>query len=288
MKQPPIDVIELFPVLNKELVSFLKKLSPGDWQKQTVAKLWKVKDVVAHLVDGNNRQISLKRDGWTVEPDVEIRSYKDLVDYLNRFNADWVKASKRLSPQMLIEMLEDTNEKVYEIYKSLDPYGISIYPVGWAGEDESQNWFDIAREYTERWLHQQQVRDAMNNKGIMTKELYYPFLHIFMQAWPFTCRDMKANEGTVIKTVVTGEGGGEWYLEMDASTSSAGKWMLRQAQQESGEVNSEFAAETIIDGSVAWKLFSKSVRKEDITGSYEIKGDRVLGEKVLEMVSVMA
>lgn len=278
MKQPPIDVIELFPVLNKELVTFLKKLSPDDWQKQTVARLWKVKDVVAHLVDGNNRQISLKRDGWTVEADAEINSYQSLVDYLNRFNADWVKAAKRLSPQMLIEMLEDTNHEVYKIYKSLDPYGISIYPVSWAGENESKNWFDIAREYTERWLHQQQIREAMGDKGIMTRELYHPFLHIFMQAWPFTCKDVNVNERTALKTVITGDGGGEWDLKMES-----GKW-----QMESGKLNDNIVAETVIDGNVAWKLFSKSARKEDIAGSYEIKGDKQLGEKVLDMVSVMA
>lgn len=283
MKAPPIDVIELFPVLNKELIGFLKRLSPEDWQMQTVAKLWKVKDVVAHLVDGNNRQISLKRDGWILEPDVKIDSYRSLVDYLNEFNADWIKAAKRLSPQMLIEMLENTNERVYRIFKNLDPYGIAIYPVSWAGEDESYNWFDIAREYTERWLHQQQIREAMGDKGIMTKELYYPFLHIFMQAWAFTCRDVKAKEGTIIKTSITGEGGGEWLLEYQNE-----KWMLRQGQLESKDRETEIAAETIIDGNVAWKLFSKSVRKEEITNNYEIRGDQELGGKVLDMVSVMA
>jgi hypothetical protein len=283
MKAPPIDVIELFPVLNKELITFLKKLSPEDWQKQTVARLWKVKDVVAHLADGNNRQISLKRDAWSVEPDVEINSYQSLVDYLNRFNADWIKAAKRLSPQLLIEMLEDTNDKVYGIFKNLDPYGTAIYPVSWAGEEESYNWFDIAREYTERWLHQQQIREAMGDRRIMTKELYYPFLHIFMQAWPFTCKDVKAKEGTIIKTSITGEGGGEWLLEYQNE-----KWMLRQGQPESKDRETEIAAETIIDGNVAWKLFSKSVRKEEITNNFEIRGDQELGGKVLDMVSVMA
>lgn len=283
---PPIDILHLFPLLNNELISFLKSLSPVDWQKQTVASKWKVKDVAAHLLDGNYRRIALHRDGWAVSPDKPIESYTGLVQYLNDLNADWVKSAKRLSPQIITELLESTNEEVYSIFKNLDPFAIAAYPVSWAGEDRSYNWFDIAREYTERWLHQQQIREVLGNTGIMTKELYYPFLNIFMQAWPVAV-NAKANEGIALKTVITGEGGGEWFLIMDRSAGPGGKWILRQCLDEN-EKPTTILSETIIDGDVAWKLFSKSVRKEDIKGSFEIKGDKLSGEKILDMVSVMA
>jgi len=277
--KPPIDVLGLFPLLNDQLISFLKNLSGSDWHKQTVAKEWVVKDVSAHLLDVNFRKISSERDGWSIKPDTAIQSNDDLVNYLNRLNADWVKSAKRLSPAILIELLESTNEMVVEIFKGLDPFASSAAPVSWAGETVSYNWFDIAREYTERWHHQQQIRDALNDTGIMTKELYYPVLDIFIQAWPFTCNEAKAGEGTILKTVVTGEGGGEWFLKMES-----GKW---KAESKQAKVNA-IVAETIIHGDIAWKLFSKSVRKEDVKGSVDIKGDRQLGEKVLDMVSVMA
>src|SRR5688572_32295034 len=45
--------------------------------------------------------------------------------------------------------------------------------------------FDTAREFTERWHHQQQIRLATNRPGIMTRELYYPVLDCFMRALPF-------------------------------------------------------------------------------------------------------
>lgn len=276
--KPPIDIIELFPVLNEKLVSFLKELSPEDWQKQTVARKWLVKDVAAHLLDGNFRQISLHRDGWKVAVASPIYSYQELVNYLNTLNAEWVQAVKRLSPGIIIELLEKTNSEVYEIFKNRDPFAESIYPVSWAGEERSYNWFDMAREYTERWLHQQQIRDAVNDKGIMTKELYRPFLDIFMYAWPYTCRNVKAGEGTILKTKVTGDGGGEWFLKMNK-----GDWKI-----ENVKTNEPVITETVIDGNEAWKLFSKSVRKEDMPGGFEIKGNLQLGEKVLDMVSVMA
>jgi uncharacterized protein (TIGR03083 family) len=275
--KPPIDIIHLFPVLNQQLINFLRGLSPADWLRPTVAKLWNVKDVVAHLLDGNYRQLSVKRDKWTVEPDRPITSYQTLVDYLNQFNADWVKAAKRMSPQVLTDALELTNGQVVEIFRGLDPFAPSVYPVSWAGESMSKNWFDIAREFTERWLHQQQIRDAVGDKGIMTAELYYPVLNIFIKAWPVASTTVHAEDGALLKTTVTGEGGGEWFL-----LRSNGEWKLSSTN------DAMPVSETIIDGDVAWKLFSKSVRKEDIKGSYSIKGNTALGETILNMVSVMA
>lgn len=48
--------------------------------------------------------------------------------------------------------------------------------MSWAGEEQSANWFDTAREFTERWHHQQQIRLAVGQPGIMSREFYYPVL----------------------------------------------------------------------------------------------------------------
>src|SRR6187549_3532186 len=95
------DAVQVLPIIDKKLIDLLKSLTPDEWQKQTVAKLWKVKDVVAHLLDGNIRILSMLRDGYSGERP-NIQSYQDLVDYLNGLNADWVMAMRRVSPEMLI------------------------------------------------------------------------------------------------------------------------------------------------------------------------------------------
>jgi hypothetical protein len=273
--KPPVETLHLFPLLNEKLISFLKQLSPADWKKQTVAKQWLVKDAAAHLLDGNFRRIALHRDGWSVSPDTVIDSFDDLVGYLNTMNADWVEAARRLSPAILIELLASTNEVVYKEFSKLDSFALAAYPISWAGETSSYNWFDIAREYTERWLHQQQIRHAMKNKEIMTTELYQPFLNICIQAWPYTMKGVEADEGTVLKAVVTGID--EWYLKREND-----EWKLVNNGDE------KITAETIIDSDIAWKLFSKSIRKEEVKEGITINGDEFLGEKVLDMVSVMA
>ena len=271
----PIDVVHLLPTLDKKLLELLKSLTPEEWDSQTIAKLWKVKDVAAHLLDTSFRALSILRDGYYGE-EPDIKSYQDLVDFLNRLNADWVKAMKRVSPGMLIVLHEMIGPMYYEYYKSLDPFAKSGFAVDWAGEAESKNWMHIAREYTEKWLHQQQIRDAIDKPGLMTRELYYPFMDIYMFALPHTYRNVAAENGASIKLTITGDIGGSWYVQRVKE-----KWELTKT-------NSAPASEIIIDPDTAWKLFSKSLRPEHVKNKVTIYGDKKLGETALTMVSVMA
>jgi uncharacterized protein (TIGR03083 family) len=273
---PPVNTIDLFPVLDKKLVELLHSLTPEEWYKPTVAKLWNVKDVAAHILDVNIRALSRTRDKYTGEAPPAIRSNDDLINYLNELNNDWVKAMKRVSPAILTRWLEETGPSYHERFITLDPFAKAEFSVSWAGEETSVNWFHIAREYTEKWHHQQQIRDAVNKPGIMTRELYYPVLDTFMRALPFTYSRINAPEGTAIQISITGEGGGDWFLIMNK------KWELSKA------TNTSPSARTIIDGSVAWKLFSKSWRRKDVEDFVQIKGDQKLGGIVLDMISVVA
>ena len=60
----PIFTSHLFPLLDEKLLEILRSLSPQDWERQTIAPLWKVKDVAAHLLDGNMRALSMLRDNY--------------------------------------------------------------------------------------------------------------------------------------------------------------------------------------------------------------------------------
>lgn len=272
----PIDVVHLLPVLDRKLMELLSSLSPEEWQQQTIAKQWVVKDVVAHLLDSNLRILSILRDNYYGES-ASIHSYQDLVDFLNRLNADWVKAMKRVSPQMLILLHQITGPLFCDYFTSLNPFDNAAFAVAWAGETTSKNWMEIAREYTEKWLHQQQIRDAVNKPALMTRELYYPFIDIFMQALPHTYRDIAADDGTVVKVTITTDIGGSWFL---LRTNS--QWRLTK------DFFEQPTTEIIIPPAMSWKLFSKSLRPEQIKKDITIIGDQALGTLVLTMVSVMA
>lgn len=271
-----INTVQLFPALNDRLVSFLKELPAADWQRQTVARQWVIKDVAAHLLDGNLKRIAMHRDGWLESANLNFQSQDELVAYINEMNAHWVKAARRLSPELIIDLLQQTNEQVVDIFRALEPMAPSLFPVSWAGEGQSLNWFDIAREYTERWIHQQQIRDASGNQELLAAEFFNPFLDISMMAWPYACRNIEAKEGSVIRSFITGEGGGEWWLVRET-----GEWKFAGTQREA-------IAETEIEGNFAWKLFSRSIRKEDMKEHFRISGDERLASALLDMVAVMA
>ena len=142
-------------------------------------------EAAAHLLHGNLRRLSFGRDGLTATPDAAIASYADLVGYLNRLNAEWTAAARRLSPRVLIELLDFTSGPVHAFFRSLDPDALALSSVAWAGEGASPNWFDIGREYTERWLHQQQIREAVGAAGLTARRWLHPTLDSFVRALPF-------------------------------------------------------------------------------------------------------
>ncbi|MFC6999506.1 maleylpyruvate isomerase N-terminal domain-containing protein [Rufibacter roseus] len=277
MEEIPINTRSLFKPLQNKLIELLKSLNEDDWNKQTVAKQWKVKDVVSHILDTQLRVLSIQRDGYYGEQPPEIKEYNDLVRWLNKLNSDWVSATKRLSPQTLILLLESVGDLVSEYYDSLNPWDEALFSVAWAGESTSFNWMHVAREYTEHWHHQQQIREAVNKQGIMSRELFYPVMNTFFQALPHKFRDIAAEKGTVIEAQITSEAGGIWSLIKDTDG-----WKL-----ESGPKLTPVAV-VCIPIEISWILFTKSVRPHEIIDKVEIKGDEYLAKKVLEMVSVIA
>ncbi len=277
MQQHVIHTKHLLPVLDAKLIELLHSLTEEEWNKPTIAKLWTVKDIAAHLLDGNIRTLSLDRDRHQLLPDRSINHYNDLVDYLNELNAVWVKASKRLSPQVLTELLEITGKQYSAYWQKADLFADAIFSVAWAGEQMSKNWFHIAREYTEKFIHQQQIREAVNKPGIITKELFYPFIETFMQALPYTYRNTDAATGTAVEVTVSTEVGGSWFVVKEKE-----EWVLLE------ETSQPVSASVIIDPSTAWKLFSKGITPAEAKQTAVIKGDLQLAEVALIMLSVMA
>jgi len=274
----PIFTSHLFPLLDEKLLEILRSLSPQDWERQTIAPLWKVKDVAAHLLDGNMRALSMLRDHYFGEKPENIDTYPDLVRYLNRLNADWVCAMKRVSPHVLIELLEITGQEYSILMNILNPFEKALFSVAWAGENESQNWFHIAREYTEKYHHQQQIRLAVGEADVLLKkEFYFPFLDTTFRALPHHYREVNAEEGDVIQVTVTGENGGDWFLYR-----SKNKWLLVTECKLIPICHIRIAPE------IAWRLFTKGISREEVEPFINIVGNELFGNKIFEILAVMA
>jgi uncharacterized protein (TIGR03083 family) len=271
----PILCAHLFERVDKQLIELLRSLTPGEWDLQTIAPLWKVRDVAAHLLDTVLRKLSLVRDACCVEP-ADIRSPQDVITLVNRLNREGVTVYRRLSPAVLIDMMKMACEQSASFQESLDPFAPAAFAVSWAGEETSLNWFDTARELTERWHHQQQIRIATNRPGIMTPDLYHPVLDCFVRGLPHVYRDVDAPSGTVLLLEIIGECGGRWFL----SRGSTAWDFLKQPAQ-------DVACRVLIPEALAWRLFTKGVDRDAARSQIEMEGDRRLGEKVLCLTAIV-
>ena len=271
-----IETIRLFPLLDGMLVELLRSLTAEEWSRLATPK-WTVKDLAGHLLDGNLRRLSMARDGYYGER-FSGSSPQDFVQFLMGLNADWVRAMKRLSPQVVIGLLAESGRQVSEYFGTLDPHGRAAFAVSWAGEEQSENWFDIAREYTEKWHHQQQIREAVGRgvTELMTRELYFPVLDTFMRALPHGYRDVLARDRATVAFHVMGECGGSWYLSREGN-----KWAL------SSENGSRADAEASIPQEVAWKLFTKGLKPESAEKYLTYAGDAALTAQLTKIIAIV-
>ena len=274
----PILTAALFPELHAQLMSLLAELSDEEWNRLTVCAPWSVKDLAAHLLGGDMGRLSAQRDKFaSPPPGKELSDYNTLVDYINQRNHEWVTAAQRLSPRLLLELLNLAGPQLCHFFQTLDPHEPAPTSVAWAGEESSANWFDMAREYTEKWLHQQQIREAVGRPGLTGRRYLYPVLDTFMRAMPHAYRQIEAAAGVSVAVSITGEAGGEWSLVREQE-----KWGLFYGQAAGAAARVTFSQDT------AWRLFTKGLGREESHRRVHLEGEEVLAAALLRMVSIMA
>src|SRR3984893_14568191 len=271
----PILCAHLLRRVDEKLVELLGSLEPSEWDLQTIAPLWKVRDVAAHLLDTVLRKLSMVRDSCYVEA-VSVRSPQDVIALVNRLNAEGVTVYRRLSPTVLIDMMKAACQQSARFHESLDPFAPARFAVSWAGEETSLNWFDTARELTERWHHQQQIRLATNRPGMMTPELYHPVLDCFVRGLPHLYRDVDAPEGTLLVLEISGECGGRWSLRQGPLG-----WGFVKAPDD------KFASRVTIPQELAWRVFTKGIDRDSALAQIAVEGNRDLGEMVLRLTAIV-
>jgi hypothetical protein len=140
---------------------------------------------------------------------------------------------------------------------------------------------DIAREFSEKWHHTQQIFAATGRPStIMTRELGGLCLDIFMRALPFTFHGVAAEPGATVTVSVRGEAGGNWHTEKRPLCWEQVPELMRSP-----------TATVFMSQETAWRLVTKRRDREKVRREFpdiQIRGDAALGSQVLDMVSVMA
>jgi hypothetical protein len=178
---------------------------------------------------------------------------------------------------VLIDLLQVTGPQVVELFRSIDPFAPAHWPVAWAGEEASAHWFDVGRDYTERWLHQQQIRDAVGAPALTGAEWLHPVLDLFVRALPYTYREVRAEPGATSRLVIEGQAGGTWTVRREVDG-----WRLYV-----GRAPDPAVVVTLSDDT-AWRLFTKGLPPEAARARVRIEGNQALGAVVLRALAVMA
>ncbi|MFI6083971.1 maleylpyruvate isomerase family mycothiol-dependent enzyme [Streptomyces sp. NPDC051217] len=272
---PLLDTRSLFPRERHALLELLRSLDPDDWTAPTVCPGWDVHDIAGHILNDYLRRISGGRDGHR---GAVFENDETLPSYLTRVNGVFVEATRQLSPRVLTDLLAHLGPQLDALWATLPLDGPAGLDVSWAGTDEpSPAWLDIAREYTEFWVHQQQIRDAVGHPGADGPELLAPVIDTFMRALPHTLRGHERPAGTSVRFDVTGPAGGTW-----SAVRHFGRWLPAPTPR------SPPAARVTTDQDTLWRLAGRGITVEEARTRCVLDGDEALTATATTLLAVVA
>ena len=279
----PVLAADLFPVERAELLQTLRGLTADEWQASTVCPGWSVADVVRHLLVVDLQQLSGGRDAFappgTIGP--HDRGFDALVSFLDEQNERRVDGLRWLSPGVLVDLLAATGPLVHAAVAAMDPDAIG-QTVSWASDTPAPNWLHVARELTERWTHQQQIRDA-TGRPTLAGPLLHACLATFARALPRAFADAEAPVGTVAHLQVTGADGGDWYVVRD----DGGDRRVWALGDEAARLPAAPSAAAVVDQDTAWRRLTKGIDVSAARSVTALRGDERLAERLLHAVAVI-
>lgn len=280
MPLSPISTVHLFPGERAALLELLRGLAPGDWNAPTACEGWNAHDVALHLLGGDIGWLSGGRDRFrgssTAPPVPDLSDWTTLVGWIDSRNATWIDATRRISPALLIDLLALTGDRLATWLPELD-LDVPGIPVDWAGPGPAPVWLHVAREYTERWVHQQHIRDAVGRPGLTEPTWLHPVLDTFARALPHALRDIDAPEGETATLVIAGPAGGSWSVRREGEA-----WVFLPTPPEH--------VDTLVtmDETTAWRAFTRGIALDAVREAAQIEGDPAIGEAIMGMVTIIA
>ena len=259
--------------LTGRLLELLRGLDEAQWSRPTALVGRSVKDLVAHLLHGSVRRVTMLRDRYR-GPMPEIRSNDDLIAFIQADNRRFMDGMRGVSPQILIESIERYDLLMIEQFESTDADAPGL-PVSWAGDDASPHWFDVAREYTEKWHHQQQVRDAVGADGLYDAALFEPLMETFARGSGHALRDVAGDDGERVRVALFGATTQSWILRHEAGT-----WAL--FEDDGGSVGRSVGA----PAEEVWKPWTCSAAPASVRDA--LHGDARIADAIARMIVVMA
>jgi uncharacterized protein (TIGR03083 family) len=268
---PKVDARQLFEQDRAMLLRLVQDLGSDEWERPTAAAPWLVRDVVAHLLGDDLSRLARTRDGHSPAGPQQNES---LAAFIHRFNDEWVRAARRVSPRLLLDLLDLTSPQVLALWRDIDLDAMTE-PVTWAGPGPAPVWLDCARDFTEYWIHQQQIRDVTGRTDDSDPAVMHLVLDTFLRAMPQTLAGYDRPEGTTLDVAVTGAGGGQWSWQRQG-----GLWL--PVDDADGSTLMTFR-----DAEVLWRLCTRLIEPDEARRHVTVVGDQALADAALRIVSII-
>lgn len=265
--EPAFDVAALLARERGALMATLHRLQPADWDRRTPCPGWRVKDLVSHLWSTDLHVLARLRDGHRAPDDVagEAPSRAVVTAAVDEHNERWVAATHGLSPRVLVDRLQESGPQVTTVFRVGD-LRAPAERVAWVGTRPQPLWFCGARELTERFVHQQQIRTSVGQRAFDDEEVLAAVVDTFSHAFPAALAGVHAEPGTAVGVVVEDAA----LTRRWTFTRSPGGWIG------SDGVSSDVAALLRTDADAFWRLLSGNLSRTDQVHRVELVGTPTL------------
>ena len=241
----------LLTLERRRLLDLLRSLDPPAWNRPTPCPGWSVLALVTHLVGDDLGFISWQRDRHHGTSAPEGLDERGFVAWLDGLQIEWVHASRRLSPTLAVDLLRWLDRQVADTVAAQDPRAVAV-GVSWASAAPVPVWLDHARELSERWIHRQQLLQALDRPADLRPDLAEPVLDGLRWAYPYRLGSLRRPAGSRVVVTVTGPDiVVEWALTSDG-----------EAWQFSPPVEGPLIAHLRVTTDQAWRLLSNNLDRD--------------------------
>ena len=202
----------------------------------------------------------------------------ELVAFVNRMNAEWVAVARRLSPRVIVDLLEVTGPWVVDLFRATDPFAAGALgrelgrarttsPIGSTSAATTPSAGCTSSRFATRSAR----------RPLTGRVWLHPVLDLFVRALPFAYRETPAEAGATVGVTIEGEAGGDWSLRREE-----GRWRLYRGRAP------DAAATVTMTDDTAWRLFSKGLKRDAARARVTIGGDQALGAVAVGALAVLA
>jgi uncharacterized protein (TIGR03083 family) len=266
-------VRNLFASDRDALIELLRGLDHDEWFRPTVCAGWDVRDVALHILGGDLSNISRRRDNAEV---TTWSAREDPGAFLARLNQQWVDAARHFSPRLIVELLGISGGPLFAYFDTLDS-AVLGERVSWAGPGPAPVWLDLAREYMERWIHQQHIRDAVGRAGQTEQRFVQPVIAASMHALPETMQKHAGHQRETVVIEIDGSAPGTWSVVGDGQG-----WQLFEGAAQDAATRIKIASNEW------WRVVTLGLRPEEARTRADISGNADLARAALAAVAIIA